>query len=50
MATPGTDDKMIRINMSDQTVRIEQYPVEWQLLGRARVVGTDFITRMRSRM
>ena len=33
MATPGTDDKMIRINMSDQTVRIEQYPVEWQLLG-----------------
>jgi hypothetical protein len=28
-----SDDRMIRIDMTDQTVSIESYPEEWKLLG-----------------
>jgi aldehyde:ferredoxin oxidoreductase len=31
--TDSTGDRLIRVNMSEQTVSIEPYPDEWKFLG-----------------
>lgn len=33
MSNSWDNDKIIRVNMTDQTVRVEPFPVEWRLLG-----------------
>lgn len=44
MAGPE-DDKLIRVNMTDQTVSVEPFPEEWKLLGgralSARILATE---------
>ena len=33
MATAWDNDKLIRVNMTDQTISVEDFPSEWRLSG-----------------